>query len=76
MPNYSFKCTKCDLESEMIVSTHSKFLEAKCPQCGAPVEQTYTAMAFKINGYSHDNEYKGKSYYRDIGKEKRRSYSI
>ncbi len=76
MPTYAYRCLKCTFvhDGEMF-NTFKDFQNHKCPKCGSKVEQVFTAINFKINGYSHNNEYKGKSYYRDIGKEKRRTYS-
>ena len=75
MPTYSYKCTSCDYtNSGKLFNSFKEFQEFKCPKCGAKVSQTYSNLAFKIKGYCYENETKGESMYRDIGKEKRRTY--
>jgi len=75
MPTYDYVCKKCGfLEQDKWFQTYTKFRAHKCPECGGEVEQHFgnsETLRFKINGYCHTNEYKGRSMYRDIGKEKK-----
>ena len=75
MPTYEYKCNSCKYTNPgKFFNSFKDFQEHKCPKCGSPVSQVYSRVAFKIKGYSYENEAKGESLYRDIGKEKRRSY--
>lgn len=45
------------------------FKKGKCPKCKSKIEQVYETLRFKIKGYSYENEYKGKTMYRDTVKD-------
>lgn len=74
---YNLKCTKCNYkDSNKSFETYNSFKNYKCPKCNNPVQQVYESMKFKIKGYCYENEVKGLSLYRDIGKNKKSKYNI
>lgn len=73
---YDYACTKCKhKKKDKSFKSYKDFQAFKCPKCGSPVKQILgNNLAFKINGYSYENEAKGLSYRRDIPKEKKFKY--
>jgi len=77
MPVYDYECKSCGLvKKDQLFSSFSSFSGHKCPECGSNIKQTfdYGTVNFKINGYSHMNEYHKESLYRDIGQEKKNKW--
>jgi putative FmdB family regulatory protein len=64
MPIYAYQCSSCE-ETGEINLPFLEFQKFKCVKCGSSVNQVYHAINYKINGYSYNNYYKGKSMYRD-----------
>ena len=73
MPIYTFKCEICkheEVEGQKFDSLES-FKNTLCPICHQKtLSQTFTGYGsnFVIKGYSHNNEYNGKTVYRDYAK--------
>lgn len=68
MPTYNYECVSCDfVEKDKFFNTFNEFTQAKCPKCSGEIKQTFDfgSVNFKIKGYCYNNEYHGKSMYRD-----------
>lgn len=66
MPTYNLKCKSCDYsDPNKKFPSYKDYEVFKCPDCGGDITQVYESVNFAIKGYCYNNEYKGKTMYRD-----------
>jgi putative FmdB family regulatory protein len=50
MPLYLFRCTSCDLESEVLLPLGAT-ADRTCPECGGTAKHRFARIAVKYNGW-------------------------